>query len=282
MLDALIISMINHPDSIIGARKLSAQFQQQRPSNNIDQHMILPASVPSTAAGDLLKLIMVLQENDIDLNLASLFNEPVDDIVKNLNRPLRQMLRWTWPLDSNQERLDLQTGLYLKPYKAANPEKVMACTISHMRAWVYSIVNNRDVLILEHDAIFDGYFKFKKIYSKNDKFGIVSINSPKGATRNQLGFENGVVQQYRADPSKLLYNVPDVNVAQVDPPLPQGLPGNSAYIIQPWAARKLLEKTIEIGLWPNDALICKEFFPWIKVLYPYVTGLQSIKSTTTG
>ena len=28
--------------------------------------------------------------------------------------------------------------------------------------------------------------------------------------------------------------------------------------------------------------MCKQFFPWLQVVYPYYTGLQGGKSTTTG
>ena len=39
----------------------------------------------------------------------------------------------------------------------------------------------------------------------------------------------------------------------------------------------------EIGLWPNDALMCKQIFPFkLKQMYPFVTELQGVKSTTQG
>ena len=64
--------------------------------------------------------------------------------------------------------------------------------------------------------------------------------------------------------------------------LPQGLAGNSAYIIKPYFAEKLLNKLKQKGGWPNDALMCKQFFPYhLKVVYPYYTTLQGVPSTTT-
>jgi len=64
-------------------------------------------------------------------------------------------------------------------------------------------------------------------------------------------------------------------------PLPAGIAGNSAYIIRPHAARELLEKTLEVGMWPNDAIMCQQLFPWVRVVYPYYTNVQAGTSTTT-
>ena len=67
-----------------------------------------------------------------------------------------------------------------------------------------------------------------------------------------------------------------------DKDVPQGLAGNSAYVITPKGARKLLDKVDEIGMWPNDALMNRQFFPWMQVVYPYYTEVQKgLKSTTT-
>ena len=50
----------------------------------------------------------------------------------------------------------------------------------------------------------------------------------------------------------------------------------------PEAARQLLNKTVEIGMWPNDALMCKQFFPWLQIVTPYYTTIQKgLTSTTT-
>jgi GR25 family glycosyltransferase involved in LPS biosynthesis len=64
--------------------------------------------------------------------------------------------------------------------------------------------------------------------------------------------------------------------------VPQGLAGNSAYMISPKGAKKLLDKVREVGMWPNDALMNKQFFPWLEVVYPYYTTIQrGLRSTTT-
>jgi GR25 family glycosyltransferase involved in LPS biosynthesis len=112
--------------------------------------------------------------------------------------------------------------------------------------------------------------------------GVIGLNDPIGATRKARVFDEKV-KQTRLDalPGKLgISQVPYVDDAG-DDPLPSGLAGNSAYIIKPWAAKKLLEKTVEIGVWPNDALMCRQFFPWLQVYFPYYTQVQRTASTTT-
>ena len=65
-------------------------------------------------------------------------------------------------------------------------------------------------------------------------------------------------------------------------PLPMGLAGNSAYIIRPQFAKKLLEEISRVGMWPNDAIMCRQLFRDLKVVYPYLTTVKKGASTTTG
>ena len=66
-----------------------------------------------------------------------------------------------------------------------------------------------------------------------------------------------------------------------DENVPDGLAGNSAYIITPSAAKKASELQSTIGIWPNDALLCKQLFPKkLKSYYPYITRVNQLKSTT--
>ena len=66
-----------------------------------------------------------------------------------------------------------------------------------------------------------------------------------------------------------------------DPPYPQGLAGHSAYYIEPEGAKELLDKVETYGMFPNDAYMCRELFPWIRVVYPYYTRISGESSTTT-
>ena len=63
--------------------------------------------------------------------------------------------------------------------------------------------------------------------------------------------------------------------------IPDGLAGNSAYLIKPWAAMEVINKFHEVGVWPNDATICQQLFPYLEEYYPYLTKPMSGKSTTT-
>ena len=61
----------------------------------------------------------------------------------------------------------------------------------------------------------------------------------------------------------------------------KGLAGGSAYWLEPRVAKEFLEKIKEVGMWPNDAFICKENFMHLRIVYPYYTKVQGVASTTT-
>jgi hypothetical protein len=63
--------------------------------------------------------------------------------------------------------------------------------------------------------------------------------------------------------------------------VPQGLAGNSAYIIKPSGAIRMLKLVEEFGLWPNDAIMCRQLFPDLYVTRKFYTTIQNLKSTTT-
>ena len=111
--------------------------------------------------------------------------------------------------------------------------------------------------------------------------GICGLNDPRGTTRKASIYDAKVKAQLSLSSEGAgIVKVPYVDDPG-DDPLPNGLAGNSAYVIKPWAAQKLLDKTAEVGIWPNDALMCRQFFPWLQQYYPYYTTVQGTKSTTT-
>ena len=63
--------------------------------------------------------------------------------------------------------------------------------------------------------------------------------------------------------------------------VPQGLAGNSAYVMKPRGAQKMLDLAKEHGMWPNDALMCKQLIPEIGVTRNFYTRIQGLRSTTT-
>lgn len=266
------------------------------------------------------KLLASIQNTNSNINALVLNATTPDSINKDLEDipSIKKKPRWSWPSEPSQDGLDLATGLYRRHYSASDQRKVVACMVSHMRAWQYCIDMNEPIMVLEQDAQFVRTFSWEKLVdpkpekltdlwwsrwkdtreitvlrhdektkwslmkksiseTPTGKFsgGILGLNSPLGATRKASVFHTELFGKYG------FHKVPSVD-AIGDDPLPQGLAGNSAYIIKPWAAKKLLDKVDEIGMWPNDALMCKQLFPWMQVCWPYFTVVQGTASTTTG
>ena len=109
----------------------------------------------------------------------------------------------------------------------------------------------------------------KKLFNPN-------MNSSLDNAMNML--QNGVTGENK--PKHFYREVPWVD----DKSVPQGLAGNSAYLMNPGPARKLFEIIDDVGLWPNDALMCKQLMGGhlMRVVYPYYTTLQGVASTTQG
>ena len=291
---AYIITITNNNISVVAARKL---LQTIRDTNSRIQPFLLDATTPNTIKQDIF---------------ANFPSDVADSIWVN------ETLRWTWPINPSQDGMDFATGLYKKAYRAADLRKVMACTISHMRLWQHCIDIDQPIVVLEHDAEFIRRFDYKYIvmcgetnengdqydmleddnphtangareYTGQFTGGIMGLNNPLGATRKAALFDQKVKQIQLPGDAGLLTSLPNKygisTVPYVDDPgdlpLPSGLAGNSAYIIKPWAAKKLMEKVKEVGIWPNDALMCRQFFPWLQVYYPYFTAVQRTTSTTT-
>tara|TARA_B100001093_G_scaffold148047_1_gene140746 strand:- start:2567 stop:3259 length:693 start_codon:yes stop_codon:yes gene_type:complete len=175
-------------------------------------------------------------------------------------------LKWNYPI--NEEIKIDKSGMVLQGYRTNDVKKVFACLISHARLWLRCIKLDEPIVIFEHDAKlirpFDPDFEWEG--------GVLGLNDPRGATFNSRKFHETI-----ANKGQGVHDAPYV----ADISRPQGLAGNSAYIIKPFAAKELLKKLKETGGWPNDALMCNQHFDFIKVLYPYATGLQNVRSTTT-
>ena len=179
--------------------------------------------------------------------------------------------KWNYPTDPNQNHLDMATGLYKKAYTASDPKRVEACLISHMRLWDKCVTDDEPMVVIEADALFVEAFDEKKL----DDYPIIGLNSPRGATRRAAIFDKQVSQCQGIRP------VPTVNIPNEEP-TPQGIAGNSAYYITPQGAKTLLDLVTLYGGWPNDAIMCKELIPNLRVIYPYFTRVQGTQSTTTG
>lgn len=178
--------------------------------------------------------------------------------------------KWTWPTNQRQDGLDLKTGVYKFMYQAAHQEKKVATSLSHVSLWDVCVQLDEPIIIFEADALLTRRFEPDAMGNHD----VVGLNDPRGATRRGNLF-HGIVSKNIG-----IHKAPNINMTD-EPPMPQGLAGHSAYYITPNGAKKLLDKIPEYGMWPNDAYMCKELFPWIRVIYPYFTRVQGTKSTTT-
>jgi len=166
-------------------------------------------------------------------------------------------------------------GMTLVGYKAKDVGKKVACSLSHMHLWNKCVEMNEPIMILEHDAVFTRKFRLGKLMNEIQDGDIVMINDPRGATRRGQLYHENIIRW-----DKGLNTIDGVNTA--DENVPDGLAGNSAYIITPSAAKKAIELQSTIGIWPNDALLCKQLFPKkLKSYYPYITRVEQTRSTTT-
>ena len=130
-------------------------------------------------------------------------------------------------------------------------------------------------MVLEHDAVFVRKFDYTEIENKFTG-DILGLNDPTKATRKYKVFDSKLQSQYNNQ--TVVVDVPWIDEQTV----PQGLAGNSAYIIKPSGANKLIALVKQHGMWPNDAIMCKQLMPGsLQCVYPYYTKVQGIRSTTT-
>lgn len=251
-----IITLINDTASLAAAR---AAVDSIRKYNSMLQPYIIPAVTPET----------------LDRELES-FRKTIKD--------------WTYPYKPGDSRIDIKSGMTLSAYNAKDYLKVVSCLVSHMKCWRMSLMLNTTLVVLEHDAIFTKKFDlFNDFYGSGRDTSIIQLNNPLGATRKSQTFYDGLQLQLTETGNDnevkegytRLLDAPWVDTDRVSP---QGLAGNSAYVMNPGPAFKLFKLIDEHGLWPNDAIMCKQLLGEgiLKVAYPHYTKLQGVASTTQG
>lgn len=215
--------------------------------------------------------------NDFDI-------EVFDAVVpKQVNKLLKDFkIRWNYPWEG--EVFDFKTGLKKKAYPTVNREARIACALSHYTLWHKCANQSISVpgtslqvgipepfLILEHDARFVSKLDYD--YIENSNYEIVGINNPLFATRLANFFKKKVEEGKRE-----IVPAPNIDTYEV----PQGLAGNSAYVIKPKGADNMLKLVNDHGLWPNDALMCRQLVSKLGVTKKFYTEVQGTPSTTTG
>ena len=232
-----------------------------------------------------MKTNIIRLQNDIDSNKYAnwcwqtsavntsieFFNAVTPDEVDDLLSGLRIEWKYPWTGEVN----DIKSGLTLRAYQTADPKKRMACFLSHYCLWEKTIKSGEPMLILEHDAMFISKKPIPFDDILNSGFEIIGINEPFGATRLSQAFHENVQKEHFCKNNVVRAPLID------DIKVPQGIAGNSAYIITPKGAYTMIKLTKEHGAWPNDALMCRQLIFGLGVTKTYYTKIQRIKSTTT-
>lgn len=180
--------------------------------------------------------------------------------------------KWHYP-DQGVTRKH-ESGMEFTGYNGKLETRI-ACFKSHMLLWQKTVARNEAIMILEHDAVFTRNFDINKILAKLDNGDVLMLNDPRGATRRGNQYHENIISHDFG-----IHPVDGVNTD--DENCPDGLAGNSAYIITPAAAQKALRLVDQYGYMPNDALLCKQWFGKnLKSIYPYITRVQQTTSTTS-
>ena len=177
-------------------------------------------------------------------------------------------IKWNYPWEG--EVIDFATGLKKAAYRTRTRGARVACALSHYTLWRRAKSSVRPTLVLEHDSKFIA--KFDTDITKKTKFLIYGINNPLYATRKALKYKEAIEKQ-----SQPVVPAPWID----DMSVPQGLAGNSAYIITPEGASKMIDLVNQYGLWPNDAIMCKQLLPKLGVTTKFYTQVQGTPSTTS-
>jgi hypothetical protein len=192
------------------------------------------------------------------------------DELENVYEMYPALANWNYPWVG--EVIDFASGLTKRAYPTKNPKKRIACAVSHYMLWLSAAHRRTPIIILEHDAKFINRLDINEICAT--PYAITGLNDPRGATRKAQDFHTQI-QRDKSD----FQSVPVIDDLKV----PQGLAGNSAYMITPQGADIMLDLVDQYGLWPNDALMCRQLVgpSNIGVSRKYYTTVQGLRSTTT-
>jgi hypothetical protein len=190
---------------------------------------------------------------------------PVCEVEQALND---YEIKWQYPWEG--EVIDFATGLTKKSYPTKDRRKRISCSLSHFNLWQHCFEVSEPILILEHDSMFINPINFD---IRDTKFDLLGINNPLMCTRKAHQFYDTIVKKFD--------EYQPVPIVDSDIKIPQGIAGNSAYIITPRAAEQLISLTYQHGLWPNDAIMCKQLVDRMGVTRKFYTRVQGLPSTTT-
>jgi len=177
-------------------------------------------------------------------------------------------LKWTWANNNKSPAICPITKLQQRPYYNANLDAKIGCSLSHYLLWSVCSQQEDPILILEHDAV------FVREFPEFDFKGICQINDPNGGGKNGRRLSEIMTKRNRTGVQP---KTPNTN----NPKIPDGLAGNSAYVIKPHAANELIDRFHELGVWPNDATMCIQLFPYLEEYFPFITKVEQEVSTSS-
>lgn len=230
----------------------------------------------SNQGNERLRRSIEESKSDIDVyTSAAVVPETLIDTMKSY---FSGIMEYTYPVTEADNRFDIRSGLKLTAYPTQDIKKRISCFMSHYVLWKHCVDIDEDIMILEHDAVWTNRrFDYKHIQERF-KGSILGLNSPLGATRKAQLFDDKLKSKSIGSTLPEIMPCPWID----DHVVPQGLAGNSAYIIKPKGAKALIELTVEHGIWPNDAIMCKQLLPaQLQCVYPYYTYVRSEKSSTS-
>lgn len=177
-------------------------------------------------------------------------------------------LVWGWAENNTKVKICEHTGLHQFPYNTKDLRSKIACSLSHFLLWKKCIDLNEPILILEHDAV------FIRELPEIEFHGAIQINNPTGGGYKGKWHSNFMTKRSTIGVHPLTRKREETSI------IPDGFSGGSAYIIKPWAAKEFVSAFHKYGVWPNDATICLQLFPWLEEYYPFITQIEQTQSTS--
>ena len=179
-------------------------------------------------------------------------------------------IEWKYPWSG--EEFDMASGFKKKAYPTKEPNKRIACFLSHYLLWKHCIELDEPIIIHEHDACYFNQDPLPLEQFEKSYYDIIGLNDPRKATR-LASLYHDKVQQSKGN----IVRAPVID----DSLVPQGIAGNSSYYIKPRGAREMVFLTKQYGAWPNDALMCRQLVNRLGQSKKYYTYVQGLESTTS-
>lgn len=179
-------------------------------------------------------------------------------------------IEWKYPWSG--EEMDLKSGLIKRAYPTKEPNKRIACFLSHYLLWKRCIELDEPIIIHEHDACYFNNSELPLDQFNKSYYDIIGLNDPSRATR-LASLYHEKVQESEGN----IVRAPIIDQHMV----PQGIAGNSSYHIKPRGAREMVSLTKQYGAWPNDALMCRQLVSRLGQSKKYYTYVQGLESTTS-